>query len=198
MSWNYPSDLVIAPRKRILARTIRRIRDMVVASALGDTGAPIAMGGWHPYGMAAAGDGGTDVVWDHAVNGSVTTITSPDFAVGYIYRFVFDGVGSATGGGDMSVAISDGSTFGSAYPIFAIPPGLLFLHGTLEFCTAWRTGSQWHVGRAAAAYFTSTTRTVVSDVPAALPSAGRIHAVRFSGATFNAGRILLERQRVYI
>jgi hypothetical protein len=46
---------------------------------------------WAPY------NGGTGVIYDFAVNGTVATVTSPDFEDGYEYAFIFDRVSGSSG-----------------------------------------------------------------------------------------------------
>lgn len=67
------------------------------AFASGATGQPINQWEWHPYNAATIGDGATGVIWDSAVNGTVASITTPDFADGYEYRLKFAEVKHGSG-----------------------------------------------------------------------------------------------------
>lgn len=52
---------------------------------------------WHPYDMAYPGDGNDGVIYDQAVDGSVATVVSPDFADGFEYRFLVIDVAPSAG-----------------------------------------------------------------------------------------------------
>jgi len=83
--------------KPILGSTGMALRDNVAAAAEAATGAPVVVAGWHPYDMVKIGDGADGVFYDFAVDGTVATITTPDFADGYEYAICLTGLGcSAT------------------------------------------------------------------------------------------------------
>lgn len=56
--------------------------------------APPVQSSWHPFDQVFIGDGNTGVIYDFAVDGLVTEIDSPDFEVGFEYRFIADGLES--------------------------------------------------------------------------------------------------------
>lgn len=59
-----------------------------VAMSEGAPDAPIIRAGWHPYNLLTYGGAQTGVIYNHAVDGSVATIVTPDFEDGYEYRLV--------------------------------------------------------------------------------------------------------------
>jgi hypothetical protein len=69
--------------------TVTALRDNPVAIAEGATGAPYMITDWHPYNSGAVGDSNTGRIWSFAVDGTATTITTPDFVDGFEYRLRF-------------------------------------------------------------------------------------------------------------
>ncbi|MDZ7906414.1 MAG: hypothetical protein U5N55_12010 [Cypionkella sp.] len=65
--------------------------------AAGDVGAPYIQAAWHPYDGVIVGDGNDGVIYDFAVDGSVSTITSPDFVDGAEYAFLQERVSGSAG-----------------------------------------------------------------------------------------------------
>lgn len=68
------------------------IRDNVSAAAVGDANAPITRAGWHPYNAIDVDDGADGEIYDGAVDGSVSSVSSPAFEDGYDYAFILDAV----------------------------------------------------------------------------------------------------------
>ncbi len=64
------------------------MRDNPLAVAESDPTAPFAAFAW----QIEDGAGGTDPIWDHATDGSVATITTPDFESGWEYMLLGDGL----------------------------------------------------------------------------------------------------------
>ncbi|NBT32929.1 MAG: hypothetical protein EBT13_13790 [Rhodobacteraceae bacterium] len=73
---------------------VTRLRDNPLAIAEGASGAPFLSSGWHNYDGAQA----LTAIYDFSVHGSVATIVSPNFADGWEYQFIFDGLTNASGG----------------------------------------------------------------------------------------------------
>ena len=82
----------VDPDSPITADLMTKLRDNPIAISEGSSGAPINQAEWHFYDRTTVGGSGTGVIYDFAVSGAVSTITSPDFVDGYEYRFWFDGV----------------------------------------------------------------------------------------------------------
>lgn len=79
--------------KPILGSTGMALRDNVAAAAEAATGAPVVVAGWHPYDMVKIGDGNDGVFYDFAVDGTVASIATPNFADGYEYAVMLEGLG---------------------------------------------------------------------------------------------------------
>lgn len=65
------------------------VRDNPIAAAEGATDAPVNAAAWHPYNQTHFGDGNDGVIYDHSVDGDVSTIESPTFDDGYEYAFAY-------------------------------------------------------------------------------------------------------------
>lgn len=61
------------------------LRDNPIAISEGGPGATVTRTGWHPFDMINVGDGALGTIWDHAVDGSVSAITTPSLGDGYEY-----------------------------------------------------------------------------------------------------------------
>lgn len=77
--------------------TVTALRDNPIAIAESASGAPILSAGWHPYDKVSVGDGTTGLLYDHTVNGTQATITTPDFEDGWEYKIVGRAVGHTNG-----------------------------------------------------------------------------------------------------
>lgn len=87
--WTNLLDAVIGHKKPITLQQGRALRDNPIAMAEGAAGAPF-LRHWRPYDALAVGDGATGVIYDHATDGTVASVTSPDFEAGWDYRFVVE------------------------------------------------------------------------------------------------------------
>lgn len=82
------SDTVIAHKKGLTLQLLRGLRDNAIALVKGEANAPVNQAMWHPYDMVTIGDGADGVIFDHSADGTVASITTPDFEDGYEYRFI--------------------------------------------------------------------------------------------------------------
>ena len=98
-AWTTISNALVAVGAKPFATTVQALRDNPAAIAEGATGAPVLSTGWHPYDMVNVGDGATGKFYDFAVNGAVTSITTPTFADGYDYFIRFVGLSTSNGAG---------------------------------------------------------------------------------------------------
>lgn len=69
-----------------------------MAVAEGSAGAPVVSAGWHPYDMVEHGDGNDGLIYDHSVDGTVTTVTTPDFEDDYEYRLICESMSADNSG----------------------------------------------------------------------------------------------------
>jgi len=68
--------------------TVTALRDNPSALAESASGAPVMVSGWHPVDKVTIGDGKTGLIYDSAVNGTVSSVATADFVDGYEYRIV--------------------------------------------------------------------------------------------------------------
>lgn len=76
-------------------------RDNIRAFAEAATDAPVSASGWNPYNQVDIGDGADGLIYDHSVDGTVATIETPDFELGYDYQLMFDELSSVSGTVDL-------------------------------------------------------------------------------------------------
>jgi len=72
--------------------TVTALRDNPIAIAEAASGAPIVAAGWHPVTKVTVGDGEDGIIYDSAIDGTVSSVVTPDFEDGYEYRIVADGI----------------------------------------------------------------------------------------------------------
>jgi len=75
---------------------MQAMRDNPIAIAEGSADATVVAAGWHPYDMVNVGDGNDGAIYDSATDGAVATVASPNFADGYEYMVIVEGIGSAS------------------------------------------------------------------------------------------------------
>jgi hypothetical protein len=93
MAWTTLPNSLFLPGKPILGSTGAELRDNIASAASRDSGAPVVTnGGWHPYNMAAIGDGATGLIYDFAVSGAVASVETPVWADGYEYAIRIAGI----------------------------------------------------------------------------------------------------------
>ena len=87
-TWSTISNAAVAVGAIPSSTTVTALRDNPAAMAETATGAPVVFAGWHPVDKVSVGDGKTGLIYDHAVNGTVSSVITPDFVDGYEYRVV--------------------------------------------------------------------------------------------------------------
>lgn len=87
-TWTSISNASVAVGGIPSSTTVTALRDNPAAMAETATGAPVIAAGWHPVDKVTVGDGKTGLIYDFAVNGTVTSVVTPDFADGWEYRIV--------------------------------------------------------------------------------------------------------------
>lgn len=90
-------NALVAVGAKPFATTMQAFRDNPIAIAEGDPTAPVVASAWHPFNKVTNGDANTGQIWGFTANGAVAAVTSPDFADGWDYGFLFQ---------DVSVAVS--------------------------------------------------------------------------------------------
>jgi hypothetical protein len=91
-TWTTISNAAVAVGAIPSSTTVTALRDNPVAIAAAATSAPVVFAGWHPVDKVSIGDGKTGLIYDHAVNGTVAEVVTPDFADGYEYRILGIGI----------------------------------------------------------------------------------------------------------
>lgn len=86
------SNALVAVGAKPFATTVQALRDNPLAILEADSTAPVIPTIWNPYNKVTNGDANTGLIWSFAANGTVATVTSPDFVDGYEYAFWFDEV----------------------------------------------------------------------------------------------------------
>lgn len=87
-TWTDISNAAVAVGGIPSSSTVTALRDNPTALAETASGAPVVFAGWHPYDKVTVGDGKTGLIYDHAVNGTVASVITPDFVDGYEYRVI--------------------------------------------------------------------------------------------------------------
>lgn len=170
--------------------------------------APVMLGTWHPYNMVAAEDGADGEIWSFATDGAVTSIETPDFADGYEYRLELIDVTNSAGSSDLTLAAYyQTSAAYSAEGILRSFPASPAGQRTSGYASINRAfeASSTHAVDFAAGGVNSTGIGVegVSAFSGALffthTTAQRIGKARLSisAGTFNGGKVLLMRRKLY-
>jgi hypothetical protein len=88
MTWTNISNGAVAVGGIPSSTTVTALRDNPGAMAAGENGSPVMIAAWHPYDKVTVGDGQDGLIYDHAVNGNVAEVVTPDFEDGYEYRLL--------------------------------------------------------------------------------------------------------------
>lgn len=91
------SNALVAVGAKPFATTVQALRDNPLAIAEATSGAPVVAAGWHPYNKVTVGDSNTGLIYSFAANGSLATVTSPDFVDGYEYAFLLNHISANSG-----------------------------------------------------------------------------------------------------
>lgn len=193
-----PETDPFAPLKSSL---FKRLANNLLFALSGGVGAPVNRYGWHPYDMLNVGDGADGEIYDFATDGVQSTVTSPNFADDYEYRFIFEGV-SVTGGisGDLRMALYRETSAGYSGPVLISESGGVSSRnfGILEMQSV-RRSLQSHI-------VASTVSSVVltgQEGPATAgafyythPTAQKILRARFDflSGDFGSGKIIMQRR----
>lgn len=98
------TDAETDPSAPVTSELAKKWRDNPIAIAEGSNNAPINQAAWHPYNKVTVGDSNTGLIYNFATDGTVATVTSPDFTDNYEYAFLFDRV-SADGFGTVRISL---------------------------------------------------------------------------------------------
>jgi hypothetical protein len=76
------------PDAPLTSELAKKWRDNALAMLEGDPTAPVNQGNWHPYNKVTNSDSFDGKFYDQAVDGTLATVVTPDFADGYEYLVV--------------------------------------------------------------------------------------------------------------
>lgn len=142
-TWTTISNASVAVGGIPSSTTITALRDNPIAISEAASGSPVIVNGWHPVDKVTVGDGKAGLIYDAAVNGTVSSIITPDFVDGYEYRLFASGLGpTATSAGFVCDVWGDGA---AAYVDVLGGDGAAATNASLQidFPTA-RLSKQWH------------------------------------------------------
>lgn len=111
--YNAILDTQIEPDAPLTAQLGAQFRDNPIAIAERAPSSPIVVTEWHYYDAIAQADGSTGIIYDHAVDGDVATITSPDFEAGWEYGFLLEGVSRSSASGANLLRITSNLSAGT-------------------------------------------------------------------------------------
>ena len=103
--------------------TVTALRDNPVAIAEGAAGAPTVNAGWVPWNGGNYGTGDA-LIYDHAVDGNVTSVETPDLSADYEYKLVWKNLSRADNQ-SVTLLFDLFLTSTSAYTISGLDLGLL-------------------------------------------------------------------------
>ena len=86
-TWIAPIDTETDPDAPLISSLGKRWDNNVIAAFEGAFSAPHSAASWHPYDGVTVGDGNDGLIYDFAVDGSVSVVETPNFEDGYEYRF---------------------------------------------------------------------------------------------------------------
>lgn len=95
-TWTTISNASVAVGAIPSSTLVTALRDNPSAAQEGAAGSPVSVYGWQPVDKVSVGDGKRGLIYDYAVDGSVSTIDTPNFVDGYEYRMLVVDLG-ATG-----------------------------------------------------------------------------------------------------
>jgi hypothetical protein len=190
------SNTAIGFQKPITLQQGRGLRDNPLAIAEGATGAPYMITDWHPYNSGAVGDSNTGRIWSFAVDGTATTITTPDFVDGFEYRLRFDGLTASGIGGAVRIQLFREATGSLGATVDITSSSSNPIDGTVDILRP-RLDASGVVLVPSLIFGTGS-----SVAPIAYPySAARQKALRAvlspSASNFGAGAVFMDRRRIY-
>jgi hypothetical protein len=163
------------------------------AIAEATAGAPVARAGWHPYNSTISGTG-DGLLYSFARDGGASSVTSPDFADGYEYRFILMAIKITLTTGNATIDLKRASDnlfpSGAQDPIFAIGSASEFYGAviTLPLC---RVTNRYPV---VLSPLTQPTTGVQFDLGAAT----KVQGARFNfPSALTSGLIYMQRRRDY-
>lgn len=180
------------------------LRDNPAAIAEGDPSAPVNRSGWHPYDKVTNGDAFVGTIYSFAVDGTVATLTTPDFEDGYEYQIQFENVGTSFGATDdlqINVYRATSAAYSGVGTIFV--DVITSIKGALAIYRPRQTLNCHFIESVISGDL--NTNTVVTGAPEALfykishTTAQKVLKLRFSwvSGSINAGKIYMHRRKAF-
>jgi hypothetical protein len=176
------------------------LRDNPIAIAEGATIAPYNHYAWHPYNGTNVGDGATGLIYDFAVSGAVTLITSPDFVDGYEYRFMFDMLSSSVTNFTVNLWRETAGAYAGATDLMSgITAGTSLLRGFVEILQPRRISNWCNVVPVDLfAQVASTNAVNTGAIPTVVKvshtTAQKILRAQFSKGLLGGGRVYMHKR----
>lgn len=204
-AWFDMADGTFAQDKPIKTEQGIGLRDNVKATAEGSANAPIVAAGWHPYDMTDVGDGADGEFYDFSTDGAASSAETPDFADGYEYMILADGISASVSGTNWNAQayLATDAAYATAGSMLLLPGGgaSLFIDGYL-ICRTPRLDRRSHIfdysmqsSDASSGAASSSGSFTVTD-----STAQKIGKMRFGFAAGNidGGKLHLLRRREYL
>jgi hypothetical protein len=196
-TWYEHSATTFDPETGLFSEDMKGLVTNVAAGLEGANNAPYNEATWHPYNGLKVGDANTGVIYDFAVSGGVTTITTPDFVDGYEYMLRIEALRTPSAS-PFTIALfrETGAAFTSSEAISsAISQDTYWGEITIPVPRANRT----------AAMFSSETFTTISGGLALISggygwgfTASKILRARITApSATTAGRIIMYKRRAF-
>lgn len=184
------------------------LRDNPIATAEGASGSPVIFAGWHPYNLTEVGSTETGVIYDFSIDGTVASVESPNFADGFEYAFVFNGISSSAAATELrmslyrdtdaayftDVSILSGLSFSTEVVQGIIQVQMPRLAKYVHSCVSLSIG---HARRTDTGAVTVSGGMVASFNDATLQTTSKAR-FRFDSGNIDAGTITMLRRREYL
>ncbi len=172
------------------------LRDNTESTANSDTNAFYIATQWHPYNSSRVGDAFDGEIYDHAVDGTVASVETPDFVSGYDYLIILDDVSHSLGSSEtISVGLFNFGTslYEAANAVTASFAGTGTRSSYVEIPYPQRSSRNKAIsftspGLAGGGGFASSSATTVSKARV-LPT---------SSANIDSGKIYLYRRKTFL
>lgn len=177
-TWINPVDSETDPDAPVTSNLGKRWDNNIVAFYEQDATSPVNTAEYHPYDKVTVGDGNDGLIWDYSVDGSSSSVQTPDFDPGYRYLLEWSNISRVS---NFSISIN---AYDNSDALIQSAPGPSVTGG--QYSTASReflVDSYWRVA--------SSLGGFVSDTP--------VKYVRFvADSPITSGKLYLRRRREFI
>lgn len=200
MTWSTISNPAVAVGGIPSSTTVTALRDNPIAIAEATSGAPIVVSGWHPYNKLNVGDSNTGLIYDSAVDGTVSEVVTPDFEDGYDYRIIVVGL-SHNNGSARALALrlfyEDSANYENAHETAAGSASVLFdMDAEIILPRLSRRGHLTKV-MSAVNLVLGTSFAGITSAPSGFDEKVLKAEIRFAAGSVDAGKVWMFRRREY-